>query len=118
LSARAATARGRVPLQSVERVPEPIDIDLVQERSELQLLVLPCALPYAVQTLWRAVPTLRSERAFLSRLPLGPRPWLHPLRRRFPGLVRRLRRYYGGVRLLTLVRHALRALRPSACGPA
>ncbi len=69
---------------------------------------LPCGLPYAVQTLWRALPTLRSERAFLSRVPLGPRPSLHGLRRRFPGLVRLLRRYYGGVRLLTPVRHALR----------
>ena len=90
-------ARSCVPLQSVERVPKSIDVDVVQERGEPRLLIQPCGLPYAVQALWRALPTLRSERAFLSRVPLGPRPSLHRLRRRSPVHVRRLHRYYGGV---------------------
>ena len=42
-------------------------------------------------------PDLRPERALLARVPLGPRPSLHRRRRRLPGFVRRLRRYYGGV---------------------
>ena len=46
----------------------------------------------------------------LVRIPLGPRPWLHLLRRRLPGFVRGLRRYYGGVRLLGFVHHRLRLL--------
>src|SRR5947209_19580704 len=66
------------------------------------------SLSYAVQALWRAVPSLRPERAFLSRVPLGPCPWLHQLRRRLPDFVRRLHRYYGRARLLTPVHHALR----------
>ncbi len=33
----------------------------------------------------------------LDRVCLGSRPWLHRLRRRQPGFVRRLRSYYGGV---------------------
>src|SRR5438477_10029122 len=41
---------------------------------------------------------------------VGHRPWLHRLRRRLPGFVRRLPRYYGGVRLLTIVHHRLRLL--------
>jgi hypothetical protein len=39
---------------------------------------------------------LRPSRALLVRIPLGLRPSLHRLRSRSPGLVRRLRRYYGG----------------------
>ena len=46
----------------------------------------------------------------LARVPLGPRPSLHRLRRRSPGLVRWLPRYYGGVRLLEFVHHRLRLL--------
>jgi hypothetical protein len=44
----------------------------------------------------------------LARVPLGPRPSLHPLRHRCSGFVRRLLRYYGGVRLLGSVHHRLR----------
>src|SRR5437764_14851061 len=46
----------------------------------------------------------------VARVPLGPRPSLHPLRSRCSGLVRRLHRYYGGVRLLGSVHHRLRLL--------
>jgi hypothetical protein len=38
------------------------------------------------------------------------RPWLHQLRSRLPGFVRRLHSYFGGVRLLTIVHHRLRLL--------
>src|SRR4051795_2254952 len=55
-------------------------------------------------------PALCPARALLARVPLGPRPSLHRLRRRSPGLVRWLRRYYGGVRPLEFVHHRLRLL--------
>ena len=43
----------------------------------------------------------------LVRVSLGPRPWLHHLRRQLPGFVRWLRSYYGGVRLLLIVHRRL-----------
>jgi hypothetical protein len=86
-----------VPLEREERLPEQIDADVVEERGEPFLLPLSCRLPYALQRLGHACPVLRPARALLARVPLGPRPWLHRLRRRLPGLVRRLRCYYGGV---------------------
>src|SRR5712692_2346222 len=52
-------------------------------------------------------PVLRPVCALLARVPLGPRPWLHRLRCQLPGFVRRLRCYYGEVRLLTAVCHRL-----------
>src|SRR6202163_4734087 len=55
-------------------------------------------------------PVLCPARALLTHIPLGPRPWLHQLRSRLPGLVRRLHSYYGGGRLLTIVHHRLRLL--------
>jgi hypothetical protein len=41
---------------------------------------------------------------------LGLRPWLHRLRYRHPGFVRRFHSYYGGVRLLLIVHRRLRLL--------
>jgi hypothetical protein len=93
-------AGGGFTLKRVERRPERIDTDMVEERGELFLLPLPCGLPYAAQRLGHASPALRPVRALLIRVPLGPRPWLHRLRHRSPGFVRRLRHYYAGVRLL------------------
>ena len=76
--------------------------------------------PYAFQRLWHAFPALCPARALLIRIPLGPRPSLHRLRCvRFPcrschrwsfRFVRRLRCYYGRVRLLGSVHHRLRLL--------
>jgi hypothetical protein len=77
--------------------PECIDVDVVEERGELFLLPLPCGVPYAVQRLGHASPALRPVRALLTRVPLGSQPWLHQLRRRSPGFVRRLRCYYSGI---------------------
>ena len=53
-------------------------------------------LSYAVQRLGHAHPALCPVRALLIRVPLGPRPWLHRLRSRSPGFVRRLRGYSAG----------------------
>jgi hypothetical protein len=67
-------------------------------------------LPHAVQRLGHARPALGPVRTLLVRVPPGPRPWLHRLRRRDPGFVRRLHSYYGGVRLLLIVHRRLRLL--------
>jgi len=102
----------------------------VEERGEPLLLPLPCGLPYAVQRLGHTFPTLCPVCALLLRVPLGPRPLLSPgagsslhrLRPRSPGFVRRLRRYYDGVRLLAPVHRRLRLLafpwRKQGRGPA
>jgi hypothetical protein len=44
-------AGGRVTPEREKRFPEQADIEVVQERSELLRLPLPCGLPYAVQRL-------------------------------------------------------------------
>jgi hypothetical protein len=48
--------------------------------------------------------------AVLARVPLGPCPWLHGLRRQLPGTVRPLHSYYGRIRLLPVVHHRLRLI--------
>src|SRR3954451_22412255 len=83
------------PLEIEERHSEQVEADVVEERGEPFLLPLPCGLPYAVQR--HAFPVLRPARALLSRVSLGPRPWLPRLRSRLPGLVRRFHSYYGRV---------------------
>ena len=93
----AIDARGRLALEREVGFPELIAIDVVQERGEPFLLLQPCGLPYAVQAVGRALPARRPERAVLNRVLLGPRPWLHGLLSRSPGLVRPLHGYYGGV---------------------
>ncbi len=77
--------------------PELIAIDVMQERGEPLLLLQPCGLPYAFQAVGRALPARCPGRAVLFRVLLGPRPWLHGLLCRSPGLVRSLHGYYGGV---------------------
>src|ERR1700738_5348923 len=95
-------------LEFRECLCEVINTDVVEERGELLLLPLPCSLPYALQRLCPGSPVLCRARAWLSPIPLGPRPWLHQLRSRLPGFVRWLHSYYGGVRLLMIVHHPLR----------
>src|SRR5258708_7171314 len=97
-------------LEFKECLFEVINTDVVEERGELLLLPLPCSLPYALQRLRHGFPVLCPARALLTHIPLGPRPWLHQLRSRLPGFVRRLHSYYGGVRLLMIVHHRLRLL--------
>src|SRR5271166_1945427 len=87
LPCHAIDARSRLALERQVGFPELI---AVQERGEPFLLLQPCALPYAFQAVGRAVPARCPGRAVLFRILLGPRPWLHELLRRSPGLVRSL----------------------------
>src|SRR4030095_2097196 len=103
-------ARGGITLERVERHPQPVDVDVVEESGEPLLLPLPWGLSYAFQRLGHAFPVLCPVRALLPRVPLGPRPWLHRLRSVRTRFVRRLPSYYDGVRLLTVVHHRLRLL--------
>src|SRR5712671_5571003 len=50
---------GGFALKRVERRPERIDTDMVEERGELLLLPLPCGSPYAAQRLGHASPAPR-----------------------------------------------------------
>src|SRR6266478_5446309 len=80
-------------------------IDVVQERCEPQLLILSCCLTYPLQRAGRVFPARCPGRVLLWQVPFGQTPSLHPLRCRLPGVVRRLLRYYGSVRLPRSVRH-------------
>ena len=97
LPSHAICAGGGFALERIERQPERVDINVVEKRGEPLLLPLPRGLSYTGQRLGHAIPALRPERALLIRGSLGPRSSLHRLRRRSPGLVRRLRRYYSEV---------------------
>jgi hypothetical protein len=110
LPCHAIYAGGGFALERIERLPECIDVDMVEKRGELFLLPLPCSLPYAVQRLGHTSPALCPECVLLSRVPLGSWPWLHHLRHRKTGFVRRLHRYYARIRLLPIVHRWLRLL--------
>ena len=97
LPCHAINAWGSLTLEGVEGYFQGLNANVVQERGELLLLPLPCGFPHTLQRLGHAFPDLRPAHAVLARVPLGPRLSLHRLRRRFPGLVRRLRCYSGGV---------------------
>ena len=89
----------RITFQLVERRPQRINgIDVVQQRGESCSSFLPFGcLPYPPQRRLHALPTLRSERGGLWRVPLGQPPSLQPLRRSSPSFVRDLLRYYAVV---------------------
>ena len=91
------------------RRPETIDINVMQERGEPHILVLPRHLAHAVQPAWRALPGTESGTRRAGRVSLGRSPSLHHLRRPALGVVRQLRRYYGTVRLPTIVHHGITA---------
>ena len=91
------------------RRPEPIDIDMMQERGEPHLLVLLRHLAHAVQPAWRALPGTESGARRAGRVSLGRSPSLHRLRHPNQGVVRQLRRYYRTVRLPTIVHHGITA---------
>ncbi len=96
----AVDPRCGVSLQRVVRRPQVLDVvNVVQERREPHRLVPLSNFTYPLQRTARAVPVLRPGRVLLARVPFGQAPSLHPLRRRLPSVVRRLRRYYGPVRL-------------------
>src|SRR5437867_417250 len=89
--------RRRIPLEPGIRILEQVDAHMVEQRGEPFLLPCLCYLPYTIEPLGHTFPARRPARAWLDPVPLGPRPSLHPLRGRSPGVVRRLHRYYGEV---------------------
>ncbi len=58
-----------------------------------------CCQTHPLQRTGRTLPALSPGRVLLGQVPLGQSPSLRLLRRRLPGLVRRLHWYYGTVRL-------------------
>jgi hypothetical protein len=51
LPCHTVNPRSGTALERQERFPQQIDCDVVQQRSELLLLPLPCSVPYTVQPL-------------------------------------------------------------------
>ena len=82
----------------------------MQERGEPHNLVLPRHLAHTTKPACHAFPGSESGARRAGRVSLGRSPSLHHLRRPALGVVRRLRRYYGTVRLPTIVHHGITAL--------
>jgi len=80
-------------------------VDVVKKRREPHLLILTCCLTYPLQRTGRVRPARCPGRVLLWQVPFGQTASLRPLRRRLPGLVRGLRRYYWSVRLPVFVHH-------------
>ena len=100
----AIHARRGLSLQSEIRRPQSVDVvDVVQERREPHLPIPSCRLTYPLQRTERAVPARCPGRVLLSQVSFGQTPSLHPLRGRWPGVVRGLRGYCGSVRLPVVV---------------
>ena len=106
----AVDAWCRPAFQLMKRKAQQVDVHMVQERRQPDPFTPPCGATYAVQCLGYACPALRLVRAALNRIALGPAPSLHRLRGRQRGLVRRLPRYYGRVRLPPAVHHRIGAI--------
>jgi hypothetical protein len=70
----------------------------------LTLISCSCS-AYSLKRAGHACPAQSPEHVTLGRLPLGQPPFLHRLLGLRLGLVRRLRRYYGSVRLPMTVHH-------------
>ncbi len=99
-------ARGCVALQRKVRRAQSLQVvDVVVERGESLTPISSRCLTDPLQRTVRVAPALRPGRVLLARIPLGQPPFLHRLRRRSPGFVRRLPRYYGAVRLPPTVHH-------------
>jgi hypothetical protein len=90
-------SRSCVPLEYGERCPQQINVYMMNQSREPLLLPLSCSLSYTFKSRKHALPARCPARASLARVPLGPLPWLHRLRLRSSGVVRRLPRYFGGV---------------------
>ena len=97
--------------------PEPIRVNVVQQRGEPHILVSPCRLAHTLQRTGRTRSGSVSGMRFAGRVPLGRPPSLPHLRHHPHGVVRRVRRYYGAVRLPILV-HLRRTTMCSLSGPA
>ena len=78
-------------------------VHVVQERGEPHLSIPSCCLPYPLQRTGRVNPAQCPGRVLLARVSFGQIPSLHCLRSRVSGLVRRLPRSYGPVRLPEVV---------------
>ena len=76
------------------RRPQAINVNMVQQRGEPRVLVLPCRLAHASQITERTDSGPESGARFAGHVPLGRSPSLHRLRRPTLGVVRQLRRYY------------------------
>src|ERR1700720_3002204 len=77
---------------------------MVEQGSELHLLIFPCCFPHASQPLGHALPALRRVRVRLTSVLLDQRPSLPTLRRRCSVFVRMFHSYYPAVCLLVDVR--------------
>jgi hypothetical protein len=82
---------------------------MVQKRGEPLFLIIFSCLTYPLERAVHTVPALSPECVAFEQVPLGPTPSLHRLRSRSCGLVRRLHRYYGSVRLPISVHRRLRS---------
>ena len=102
----AVHARDSIPLQRKECCPQARDVvHVVQERGEPHLPIPFCRLPYPLQRTWRVSPARCPGRVLLAQVSFGQPPSLRRLLCQSIGVVRRLRRYYGAVRLPGVVRH-------------
>jgi len=102
----AIAAGGRAPLHREVGRAQALDvIHMVEKRREPLFPVLRCGLTYTLERAGRVGPALGPGRVALRRVSLGPLPSLPHLRCLFRGVVRRVRGYYGAVRLPVLVHH-------------
>jgi len=108
---RAIYSGRRVPLQSVEAVPQQVDGDVVEQRGEPRPLIFACCLTHTEQAAQLAYPALSPARGRQPDVLLDRPPSLRVLRQRLPAIVRTLRRYYATVRLPTNVHIRLLAHR-------
>ena len=73
-------SRSRFPLEAGVGFPQSIDRHIVEQSGEPFLLPLLCCFSYTVKPLGHAFPARCPVRVLLSRVSLGPFPWLRQLR--------------------------------------
>ena len=83
--------------------PQAVQVDVMQQCGEPCFFIPSCYFSHTVQPVWHVFSGPVSGTCCAVRVPLGQPPFLPHLRRHCRGLVRRVRRYYGAVRLLVLV---------------
>jgi hypothetical protein len=86
--------RGHVRADRPIRLPQTLDADVVKQRGEPHIIVLPRRLAHTIQITGHAQSGTASGACFTGRVPLGQAPSLPRLRSRHGGFVRRVRRYY------------------------
>ena len=90
------TRRGLFPQPAIRR-PKQWHIEMVQQGGEWFPFPVLRGLPYTSQPMGHTAPALSPAGGVLSRVPLGPFPWLLLFRRRLPAVVHRLHSDYGSV---------------------